>query len=69
MRAYTAEVDSWLMTVNERIETQSFAYDAQFPPDVAEGLPLTVAARRRQPQQAAYKRALRVCVRVVARRR
>jgi hypothetical protein len=57
------------MTVNERIETQSFAYDEQFPPDVAEGLPLTVAARRRPQEQPAYMRALRVCVRVVARRR
>jgi hypothetical protein len=57
------------MTVNERIETQSFAYDAQFPPDVAEGLPLNVARRREQQQASPYRRALRVCVRVVARRR
>ena len=57
------------MTVNERIETQSFAYDAQFPPDVAEGLPLSVAMQRRPQQQPAYKRALRVAARVVARRR
>jgi hypothetical protein len=57
------------MTVNERIETQSFAYDAQFPPDVAEGLPLATARRREQQRQASYKRALRVCVRVVSRRR
>ena len=58
------------MTVSERIETQSFAYDEQFPPDVAEGLPLsTVARRRRTGQPAPVKRALTVWVRVVSRRR
>jgi hypothetical protein len=57
------------MTVNERIETQSFAYDAQFPPDVAEGATLDSLRRRPHPQPSPYKRALRVCVRVVARRR
>ena len=58
MRANTQQVDSWLMTVNERIETQSFAYDAQFPPDVAEGMPLAAARRTQQPQPSTYRRAL-----------
>lgn len=58
------------MTVSERIENQSFAYDAQFPPDVAEGLPLRAAVPRRPaPQQMRVRRALMVCVRVVSRRR
>lgn len=57
------------MTVSERIESQSFAYDAQFPPDIAAGLPLTAARQRRAQQQQPVKRALRVCVRVVSRRR
>jgi hypothetical protein len=56
------------MTVTERIETQSFAYDSQFPPDIAAGLPLTAAARHRAPQ-APIRRALRVCARAVSRRR
>ncbi len=46
------------MTVNERIETQSFAYDAQFPPDVAEGATLDSLRRRPHPQPSPYKRAL-----------
>jgi hypothetical protein len=57
------------MTVSERIENQSFAYDSQFPPDVEAGLPLSAAARQRRPQQQVVRRALRVCVRVVSRRR
>ena len=57
------------MTVNERIESQSFAYDAQFPPDVAEGLPLSTAARQRPARPAPVKRAVRICVRVISRRR
>jgi hypothetical protein len=56
------------MTVSERIETQSFAYDEQFPPDVAAGLPLSAAARRRE-HRAPVRRAFRVCLRVVNRRR
>jgi hypothetical protein len=58
------------MTVSERIESKSFAYDEQFPPDVAEGLLLTTAARRRRAaQRPPVKRALMVCVRLVSRRR
>jgi hypothetical protein len=49
------------MTVSERIETQSFAYDAQFPPDIAAGLPLTVACRH--AHRGPVKRALRTCKR------
>jgi hypothetical protein len=57
------------MTVSERIETQSFAYDDEFPPDVAEGLPLSSACHRRETQHASLKRALRSCKRVVSRKR
>jgi hypothetical protein len=59
------------MTVSERIESQSFAYDAQFPPDVAEGLPLRAPVQRpaAHAEQIRVKRALMVCVRVVSRRR
>ena len=49
------------MTVSERIETQSFAYDPQFPPDIAAGLPLTVACRH--AHRGPVKRALRTCKR------
>jgi|tagenome__1003787_1003787.scaffolds.fasta_scaffold20656398_2 hypothetical protein len=68
MRANTPQVDSWDMTVSERIETQSFAYDAQFPPDVAAGMPLASLRRGSQSHPSAYRRALRVCARVVSRR-
>jgi hypothetical protein len=33
------------MTTSERIEEQSFCYDPDFPPDVAEGLPLSAASQ------------------------
>jgi hypothetical protein len=55
------------MTVSERIETQSFAYDPEFPPDIAAGLPLSVACRHRPASP--LKRALRNCKRAVARKR
>jgi hypothetical protein len=61
--------DAWNMTVSERIETQSFAYDEQFPPDVAAGLPLSAARRRPAQPEPPIRRALLVCVRVVSRRR
>jgi hypothetical protein len=57
------------MTVNERIETQSFAYDEQFPPDVAEGLPLSSACHRRETQHAPLKRALHSCKLALSRKR
>jgi hypothetical protein len=55
------------MTVSERIETQSFAYDPEFPPDVAAGLPLTTACRPRPAKP--LKRALRSYKRAIARKR
>lgn len=52
------------MTVSEHIELNSFAYDPQFPPDVAAGLPLAVARRSRRPEAPPVKRALRGCARM-----
>jgi hypothetical protein len=52
------------MTTGDRIEEQSFCYDPDFPPDVAEGLPLTSAAASKASRQSAsapVRRALRVC--------
>jgi hypothetical protein len=56
------------MTLSERLESQSFAYDRDFPPDVAAGLPLSSACQR-APHQPPLKRALRVCKRAVPGRR
>lgn len=55
------------MTLSERIESQSFAYDPDFPPDVAAGLPLTSACRR-TTHEPPLKRALHVWVKVVGRK-
>jgi hypothetical protein len=52
------------MTVSEHIEQNSFCYDPQFPPDVAEGLPLISARRTRRPEAPPMKRALQSCVRM-----
>jgi hypothetical protein len=53
------------MTMNERLEEQSFCYDPDFPPDVAEGLPLSAAvaanAQRGGQPAAPMRRALRAC--------
>ena len=58
------------MTLNERIESQSFAYDAQFPPDCAEGQPLSSMVRkRRENNHTPLQRALRACKRAVSLRR
>jgi hypothetical protein len=57
------------MTVNEQIDSQSFAYDPQFPPDVAAGLPLSAAARPPRDSRAALKRAVQACTRPFARKR
>lgn len=54
------------MTVNDRIEEQSFCYDPDFPPEVPEGLPLT--ALKPEPQPDAMRRALRACAAAVSRR-
>jgi hypothetical protein len=56
------------MTVSERIEIQSFAYDSEFPPDVAAGLPLSAASRRPAPEPA-LRRMLRACANAVSRKR
>jgi hypothetical protein len=56
------------MTLSERLESQSFAYDRDFPPDVAAGLPLSSACRH-APHQPPLKRALLVCKRAVPSRR
>ena len=53
------------MTVHERIDQQSFCYDPDFPPEVAEGLPLT-AARTRREDHAALRRAFRSCGQLAA---
>jgi hypothetical protein len=53
------------MTVSEHLEQNSFAYDAQFPPDCAEGKPLSTL-RPERPHGAAFKRAFK---RLVGRRR
>ena len=54
-------VHSQLMTVSERIQQQSFAYDEEFPPDVAEGLLLKTACRKAPEHAAPLKRAYRSC--------
>ena len=57
------------MTLSEHLDRNSFAYDAQFPPDVAAGQPLTAALKARPVAAPPIKRALRACSRVVMRRR
>jgi hypothetical protein len=53
------------MTLHERIDQQSFCYDPDFPPEIAEGLPLT-AARTRREDGAALRRAFRSCGQLAA---
>jgi hypothetical protein len=48
------------MTTSERIEKQSFCYDPDFPPDIAEGLPL-VSVKPDPPSDSPVRRALRAC--------
>jgi hypothetical protein len=61
------------MTTNERLEEQSFCYDPDFPPDVAEGLPLTAAvaanAEPGAPSDAPISRALRAAAALAKRGR
>lgn len=53
------------MTITEHIEQTSFAYDLQFPPDVAEGLPLSAALRsHRRVEEPPVKRAIHSCMRI-----
>lgn len=47
------------MTTSDRIEAQSFCYDPDFPPDIAEGLPLV--AEVKSPADTAVRRALKAC--------
>jgi hypothetical protein len=54
------------MTLNERIDDQSFCYDPEFPPDVAEGLPLESAKRCSEPRAAGLRRAARSCAELAA---
>lgn len=56
------------MNVTEHLDRNSFCYDPQFPPDIAEGLPLSTARRCRR-EAPAMKRALRECMRAVTRKR
>jgi hypothetical protein len=60
------------MTTSDRIEEQSFCYDPDFPPDVAEGLPLVSAATPSKDQHHTaaepIRRALRACGAALGRR-
>ena len=55
------------MTLNERIEEQSFCYDPDFPPEVPEGLPLT-AVKPDAQHGAPVRRALKACAAAVSKR-
>lgn len=60
------------MTTSDRIEEQSFCYDPDFPPDVAEGLPLASAAASTKepsrPHGEPLRRALKACGAALGRR-
>jgi hypothetical protein len=60
------------MTTSDRIEQQSFCYDPDFPPDVAEGLPLVSAASPAKeagpPHGKPLRRALKACGAALGRR-
>src|SRR3954453_15969354 len=58
------------MTTTERLEEQSFCYDPDFPPDVAEGMPLARAvAAKQHAEPRAVRRALKPCAALVRRGR
>lgn len=61
------------MTTNERLEEHSFCYDPDFPPDIAEGLPLTAAVAENDepgvPSDARVARALRAAAALAKRTR
>jgi hypothetical protein len=57
------------MSTTERLEEQSFCYDPDFPPDVAEGMPLTSAVAKQEAEPPAVRRALKACAELVRRRR
>lgn len=54
------------MTLNDRIDDQSFCYDPEFPPDVAEGQPLSNARRKRVQRGEPLRRAARSCAEIAA---
>ena len=47
------------MTTSDRIEEQSFCYDPDFPPDVAEGMPLVSVPVKPAAEPPVVRRALR----------
>jgi hypothetical protein len=58
------------MTTGDRIEEQSFCYDPDFPPDVAEGMPLaSLVAAKRDERKPPVRRALTACAALVRRAR
>jgi hypothetical protein len=57
------------MTTSERLEEHSFCYDPDFPPDVAEGMPLASAAVKPDAEPPAVRRALKACAALVRRSR
>jgi hypothetical protein len=57
------------VTVSEHLEETGFAYDPQFPPDCAEGKPLSSIRSEREQREPAVKRALKSCARLVSRAR
>jgi hypothetical protein len=56
------------MTTTERLEKHSFCYDPDFPPDVAEGLPLVSAVAKPPAEPPPVRRVLRACAALVRRR-
>jgi hypothetical protein len=56
------------MSTSDQIEQHSFCYDPDFPPDVAEGLPLVAVAKTRD-RPARSRRALRAAATALAKRR
>jgi hypothetical protein len=47
------------VSTSDRIEEQSFCYDPDFPPDVAEGMPLVAAVAKPEAKPPAVRRVLR----------
>jgi hypothetical protein len=47
------------MTTGDRIEELSFCYDPDFPPDVAEGMPLVSVVPKPDAEPPRVRRALR----------
>jgi hypothetical protein len=49
------------VTTSDRIQEQSFCYDPDFPPSVAEGQPLVKTVAAKPVSDAPVRRALRAC--------